>query len=305
MLKNILRYLEIKTKITCVLPFFMTLAYLFYLGQPISWSLTIPFFFSMFFIDLAATAINNYIDSRDYPDMLGLSRPAALWLLLALLASGSILGLYLAWRTDLVVLLTGGLCVVCGVLYTYGPIPISRQPLGEILSGIFEGVLIPFLLLYINMPRDTYLTLTLGLPAIRLSLYVKPLVTLLLFTMVPALATAGIMLANNTCDIEKDISVNRYTLPYYLGKKRAIRLFALLYVLAYLFPCLMVLLGMLPATCLLLLLTLPVVWKGVDAFLKEQKKETTFLVSIKNYILLVGLYTVCIFLGGIILPSAP
>ena len=300
MLKKFFQFVEIKTKITSVLPFFLALAYLFYQKQTPDWKLTAVFFFSMLCIDLATTAINNYIDSREYPEMLPLPRRAGLAVLLTLLAVGAALGLYLAWCTDLVVLLSGGLCVLCGVCYTFGPVPISRQPLGELFSGIFQGVLIPFLILYINMPAGTYLSFGLSASRLELTLQLKPLLVLLLFTVPTALATANIMLANNTCDVPKDTAVGRFTLPYYLGKKRAVRLFAALYYLAYLTPCVMVFLGLLPAVCLLLLVTLPLALRNISFFRKEQRKETTFAVSIQNYVLLVGSYTIYLFLGGIL-----
>ena len=218
MLRKFFQFVEIKTKITSVFPFFLTLAYLFYQKQSPDPKLTTIFFLSMLLIDLATTAINNYIDSCEYPEMLPLPRRASLAVILALLIVGSGLGLYLAWCTDLVVLLIGGLCLLCGVCYTFGPVPISRQPLGELFSGFFQGVLIPFLILYINMPVGTYLTFSLNPSRLELTLQLKPLFTLLLFTVPPALATANIMLANNTCDVEKDTAVGRFTLPYYLGK---------------------------------------------------------------------------------------
>ena len=300
MLKKLLQYVEVKTKITCLLPFLMTLAFLFYLKQPVNLPLTAVFFGSMLLLDLAVTAINNYIDSRAFPEMLPFSRPAALGILLALLLSGTGLGLYLAFRTDAVVLLVGGLCALGGVLYTFGPVPISRLPLGEVFSGVLEGVCIPFLLLYINMPKDTFLSLRLSLSAVEFTLRPLPLLTLLLFMAVPALCTAGIMLANNICDLRRDVSVNRYTLPFFLGKSRAMRLFGILYLLAFLAPCLMVLLGWLPSACLLLFLLVPPVRKNLKAFQKEQRKDTTFHGAIRNYILLVGGYTVCLFLGGVL-----
>lgn len=299
MLRKFFQFVEIKTKITSVLPFFLTLAWLFYQKQAPDWKLTAIFFFSMLLIDLATTAINNYIDSRKYPEMLPFSRRTALAVLLTLLNAGAGLGLYLAYATDPVVLLVGSLCLLCGVCYTFGPIPISRLPLGEIFSGIFQGVLIPFLLLYINMPAGTYLTFALNTARLDLSLQLKPLITLLLFTVPPALATANIMLANNICDLQKDTAVGRFTLPYYIGKKTSIRLFAALCYLAYFVPCLMVLLRLLPVTCLLLLITLPPVHKNISIFQAEQKKETTFIVSIQNYILLIGTYALCLLPGGL------
>lgn len=300
MLKNFLKYVEIQTKITSFFAFFMTLAFLFYNGQTINWKLTSIFFAAMFLFDLTTTAINNYIDSKDYPEMLPIKRRAgliAIWIML-LVSSG--LGLYLAYCTDIVVLLLGMLCFLCGICYTYGPVPISRQPLGELLSGIFYGVFVPFFIVYINAPAGTYLTLHLSLEEISINLQVLPLLTLLLLCVLPTCTTANIMLANNTCDVEKDILVKRFTLPYYLGSKTSVTLFAALYLLCYLAPSAMVLFQMLHPVCLLLWLTFPVVWKNVRTFQKEQKKSSTFITAIQNYTLLMGTYTLVIFLGGLL-----
>lgn len=300
MLKNFLKYVEIQTKITSFFTFFMTLAFLFYSGQVINWKLTSIFFAAMFLFDLTTTAINNYVDSKDYPEMLPINRRAGLIAIWVMFLVSAGLGLYLAYCTDIVVLLLGMLCFLCGVCYTYGPVPISRQPLGEVFSGVFQGVFVPFLLVYINAPEGAYLTLHLSLEEISINLQVLPLLTLLLLCVIPTCATANIMLANNTCDVEKDILVKRFTLPYYLGTKNSVTLFAALYLLCYLAPSVMVLFQMLHPVCLLLLLTFPIVWKKVRAFQKEQKKSSTFIVAIQNYEILMGTYTLLIFFGGLL-----
>lgn len=299
MFRKFFTYVEIKTKITSLFAFLMSLAYLFYAGNPIRWNLTIIFFCAMFLFDLTTTAINNYIDSKDHPHMLPFSRRTGRILIWILFLVSTGMGLYLAWCTDVVVLLLGGLCFLCGVFYTYGPVPISRQPLGELFSGLFYGIFIPFLLLYINMPEGTYLTLQLGLEEINLNLQVLPLLTLLLLAVPPFCTTANIMLANNTCDLEADTLVKRYTLPYYLGKERAVDLFATLYLAAYITPCILVLGGLLHPITLLFLLTAPKCYKNIQVFRREQVKSKTFVVSIKNYILIMGSYTFVLFLGGI------
>ncbi|HPP36761.1 MAG TPA: UbiA family prenyltransferase, partial [Clostridiales bacterium] len=219
MIKRFLSYVEIKTKITSTFAFMLTIAFLLYDGRPIDWLRTLVFFFSMFLFDLTTTAINNYIDTKTNDQVLQFERRTALAIILILFAMSTALGLYLAYLTDIVVLLLGGLCFLTGVFYTYGPVPISRMPLGEVMSGLFYGLFIPFLLLYINMPEGTYLTLGLGRESIRLELNVMPLISVLLLAVTPICTTANIMLANNTCDVEKDVKVRRYTLPYYLGKK--------------------------------------------------------------------------------------
>ena len=299
MLLRFFDYIEIKTKITSLFAFLLTIAYIFYIGKPLNWRLTLIFFISMFVFDLTTTAINNYIDTKTNDQILQFSRRTAKLIIYALFGISTALGLYLAYLTDIVILLLGGLCFICGVLYTYGPVPISRQPLGEAFSGIFYGLFIPFILMYINMPVGSLVSLNLKWEAVHISLQVMPLITLALLSVIPVCTTANIMLANNICDVEKDIAVKRFTLPYYLGKK-ALWLFAGLYYMTYAATIAMVVLNLLPPICLLILLTLFPVQRNINRFFKLQEKATTFMVAIVNYIVIMGANTVLVLLSAVI-----
>jgi 1,4-dihydroxy-2-naphthoate octaprenyltransferase len=258
------------------------------------------FFAAMMLFDLTTTAINNYIDTKTNDQTLQFSRRSAFAIILILLGTSTALGLWMFMLTDAVVLLAGGLCFLCGIFYTFGPLPISRQPLGEILSGVFYGLLIPFILLYINLPAGSLLTLTYGAGVLALSVNVVPALELLLFSVIPVCVTANIMLANNTSDVKKDAAVGRHTLPYYLGLKASLRLFAALYYLTYLALIAMVLIRMLPPVCLLALVTLIPVQKNIRVFFEKQDKEATFIVSIKNFIIIMTSVTVLTFAGCLI-----
>jgi len=297
LIKRFLSYVEIKTKITSTFAFMLTIAFLLYSGRPIDWLRTLVFFLAMFLFDLTTTAINNYIDTKTNEQVLQFERRTALTIILILFTISTALGLYLAYLTDVVVLLLGGLCFLTGVFYTYGPVPISRMPLGEVMSGLFYGLFIPFLLLYINMPEGTYLTLGLGWESIRLELNVMPLISVLLLAVTPMCTTANIMLANNTCDVEKDVKVRRYTLPYYLGKK-ALWLFALLYYACYASIVAMVVLRILSPVCLVSLLTIIPVQRNINIFMERQDKASTFITSIKNYIIIMGSLTITVFVSA-------
>ncbi len=299
MVKRFLDYVEIRTKITSTFTFAYTIAFLLLKKQPIHWGLTLLFFGSMFLFDLTTTGINNYIDTKNNHQTLQFKRRTALLIIYVLFAVSTLLGLLLAFQTDLVVLLVGGLCFLCGVFYTYGPVPISRMPLGEVMSGLFYGLLIPFLLLYINQPAGTYLALNVNLSTISLNLQVVPLLSLLLFSVAPFCTTANIMLANNICDLEKDIIVKRHTLPYYIGRN-ALTLFAGLYYMTYLATILMVILGILSPICLLSLISIIPVQKNINTFFAKQEKASTFLMAIKNFVIIMGTNTVVIFLGVLI-----
>ncbi len=299
MITGFLSYVEIKTKITSIFAFLMALGYLFYIGQQILLPQTLVFFAGMFIFDLTTTAINNYIDTRTNDQKLPFRRKNALAVIYFLFAAGAALGIWLAVLTDVVVLITGGICFLTGVLYTYGPIPISRQPLGEIVSGIFYGFVIPFLLLYINMPEGYYLTLGINSGIIKAEVSIIPMVTLLLLSVNPVCCTANIMLANNICDLEKDIKVKRFTLPYYLEEK-ALYLFAGIYYIAYSATAIMVIAKILHPICLLSLLTIIPVQKNIKEFILKQEKATTFFASIKNYVIIMGALTLTIFVSGLI-----
>jgi 1,4-dihydroxy-2-naphthoate octaprenyltransferase len=278
----------------------MTIAFLFYSNQQIDWSVTLIFFGAMFLFDLATTAINNYIDTKTNDQKLHFKRGNALIILMTLLIASLMLALYLVYLTDIVVLLLGGLCFLCGIFYTYGPIPISRQPWGEVLSGIFYGFFIPFILLYINMPEGTYLVLTGNMQTISITLEVFPLLTAMMLSIIPVCSTANIMLANNICDLERDILVKRHTLPYYLGVRKALYLFAGIYYSCYLALMIMTALQILSPICLLFMITFVPVHRNIRLFFREQDKKTTFMVSIKNYLIMMGTITMLIFLSGLI-----
>ncbi|MDF2537964.1 MAG: UbiA prenyltransferase [Herbinix sp.] len=299
MVKRFLGYVEIRTKITSTFAFLMTIAYLIYKQQTLNWELTLIFFGAMFMFDLTTTAINNYIDTKNNHQKLQFTRKTALVIIYILFGISAALGLYLAYLTDIVVLIAGGICFLCGVFYTYGPVPISRQPLGEALSGIFYGLLIPFIILYINMPSGYFLSLNVNFQTISLVLEIRPIISLLLLSIIPFCTTANIMLANNICDLEKDITVKRHTLPYYIGEK-ALSLFAGLYYTTYAATILLVVFKMLSPLCLLSLLTIFIVQKNIKIFFKKQDKATTFIIAIQNYIIIMGANSLMIFISTFI-----
>lgn len=271
----------------------MTLAYLYSGGRQIDPLRSLVFFGGMFLFDLTATTINNYSDTKNNGQPLPFNRRAARLITLILLLLSMALGLYLVSLTDIVVLLAGGLCFFFGIIYSYGPVPLSHGPYGEVTSGFFYGVLIPFILVYINGPKDLF-TYSLSWDKISADLSVVSMFGLLLLAVLPFCLTANIMLANNVCDVEHDVAVGRFTLAFYL-RKRALYLFALLYYTAYLSVVAMVIFGYISPLSLLLLLTLIPVQKNINLFFKKQVKSETFGVSIKNFILIIVVHSALMF----------
>ena len=126
---------------------------------------------------------------------------SALRLAVGFLVVAFVIGIYaivVAGWIPLVIAVVGALIVF---LYSGGKTPISYLPIGEAVSGIVMGGLIPL---------ACYQVLTLTFDWIAL------------VWAVPTIVGVGlIMLTNNTCDVEKDVAANRKTLSVMLGRKRA------------------------------------------------------------------------------------
>ena len=300
--KQFFRFVEIETKLATMLPFFAALAYVFYTTGSINIQSSIIYFVAALFLDMSVTAINNHLDKReDKSQTPHYSNGVSLVIIGTMLLVFSILGLYLVYLHGITILLAGAFCLLIGVTYTFGPAPISKTTYGELLSGFTVGSVVMFIVVSINNADFQPLGLAFDMSELRLSMDID-LVGIAAFTLVTlpaAFTAANIMLANNICDAERDRPF-RYTLVHHLGTKRALYLFAGLYCCAYLSIIVASILGIVPLWCLLVLITLPLVHKNICSFFKEQEKSTTFLLSIKNFVIIMMVYIVGIMLGGVI-----
>ncbi|MDD2533936.1 MAG: UbiA family prenyltransferase [Eubacteriales bacterium] len=286
MLSRFFDFVEIKTKIASFFPFVLGIAILLKMYGSINAFNTSLFFISMIIFDMATTALNNFIDTRTNGQPLAFSRPVSLSIILVMLAGATAVGIVLAIRSDLIVLLAGAACFAVGIFYTFGPAPISRMPLGELFSGIFMGFFIPFLLIQVNAPSGSLAFAQLDLQMFTIALRWPALLLLGLWTVTPMAVIANIMLANNICDVEHDRTVNRFTLPHYTGIPTALNIFASLYYISLLSWIALVALQQLSAWSLIALVVVIPVEKNIRKFRAIQSKQATFVVSIQNFMLL-------------------
>lgn len=252
-------------------------------------------FISLVAFDMATTAINNYIDTRKEKNKTennnliaryGVNERKALLIIVILLAIATIAGIILTLNTNIVVLLIGIISFIVGILYTFGPIPISRMPLGELFSGFFMGFVIIFLSVYIHIYDTNIISFAYQSSILSVGINMVEIIYIFLFS-IPALGgIANIMLANNICDVEEDIKNNRFTLPYYIGRPMALKLFKFLYYIGYVDVIVLVALKVLPLASLALILTLIKVNKNIKLFEKRPVKNENFVVSVKNFVLI-------------------
>ena len=133
---------------------------------------------------------------------------SALRLAILFLAGAFLLGIYAVVKagiTPLVIALVGALFVV---LYSAGTSPISYLPLGEAVSGLVMGGLIPLAVYQVLTGNLDFTVLLLSVPTV--------------------IGVGLIMFTNNTCDIERDIPSGRKTLSVILGRANSKSLYRLL-----------------------------------------------------------------------------
>lgn len=295
-INTFLKLVEIQTKLASLFPFLLGTLFATYYFDSFSPINTLLFFLSMIIFDMTTTAINNLMDYqkakdegyKDEVNIIGqekLSEKLVVRLIVAMLIIAFLLGIILVFRTNIILLLIGAVCFFIGIFYTFGPVPISRMPLGEPISGLTMGFGIFFIAAFVNVEPGTLLSLAFEGTRFIVEGDMVLILSLFLVSLPAVFLIANIMLANNTCDLEQDILNHRYTLPFYIGKKRAVQLFNGLVYSSYAVVVIAIILGLLHPILLLLVVTVLPMRKNLAVYNAKQVKSETFVIAIKNIIL--------------------
>jgi 1,4-dihydroxy-2-naphthoate polyprenyltransferase len=171
----------------------------------------------------------------------------------------------------------GILCMAAGYFYTGGPMPIAYTPLGEIVAGLFMGLIIILISFYIQ-------TETINAESILISVPVSILVGL-------------ILLANNIRDLDGDKENGRKTVAILLGKKGAIVLLGSMFFLTYAWVAGLVLFGDMSPWIFVSYLSIPKAVKATKGFIGKSQpiemmpamKATAQTNTIFGFLLSIGL----------------
>lgn len=296
---SFLKLVEIQTKVASVTPFLLGTFYALYRFDNFRIKNFLLMLVSLLCIDMATTAINNYMDYKKANKKYGfgyeshnaivrdnLKESTVVLTIFSLLAVATVFGILLFLNTNIMVLILGAISFIIGVLYSFGPIPISRTPFGEIFSGGIMGFIIPFIAVYIHVFDQNVINVGLQSGVLNLDINLLEVAYVLLLALPAVGGIANIMLANNICDIEDDIENKRYTLPIYIGKQNALKVFAALYYIGYAALIILLVLRVAPLISIITFGTLVLVNKHIKVFNKKQAKEETFVVAVKNFVIM-------------------
>ena len=218
-LKSALNLAAPHTWVASVFPALFGDFYCWQQGLELPWYKGIILLTACVFLQSAVNTLNDYFDfikgtdsEEDYVEASdavlvygNISPRSALILGIVYLAAGAGLGLGACAGSGVVPVVIGFIGGAVILIYSGGPFPVSYLPIGELVSGIVMGGLIP---LGIAGCAD-------GKLHWQILFYALPLI----------IGIALIMMSNNGSDIEKDIKDGRHTLPTRLGRRRTLKFY--------------------------------------------------------------------------------
>ncbi|WP_202922263.1 1,4-dihydroxy-2-naphthoate polyprenyltransferase [Streptococcus sp. S784/96/1] len=304
-----LEFVELRTKVASVFPMLIGFLWAFYHYNAFNTLNTVLFILSVISFDMCTTAINNTMDYKkaldtDYKErdnVIGANKlnfQQMVQIILGLLIFSILLSLILVWRTDIILLPIGILCFLIGIFYTFGPIPLSRLPLGELFSGVTMGFGIFFLAIFIQKP-NLLVASHLSENFYQINIAWFELIKTVFLSLPFICLIANIMLANNLCDYEQDVKNGRFTLVHYIGKTRGITLYSILNLTPWILWSIYPLAGLLPKWVWTGLLLIKLNLTFLKEFRQKQVKRLTFTCSIKSFVLFSALYLLTLVLATV------
>lgn len=293
MFKYLKDFVELRTKVASVFPFIFVLYIYLYAFSAYNFSigLAIIFFISMLCLDMATTVLNHLAGFSKEANMsiydqklksqmkrLGLKNSFNKKILLTLVMMGIGFGLILVLFSNILVLVVGAVCVVVAVAYSFGPLPLKNTFLGELASGLTMGALIPLAFL---LSQDPSLFITKLTPA-SVTLNLENIIIWAFILLVPIITIANIMLANNICDLDKDLKNGRLTLPIVIGLKPSLVVWNSGYVVCYIIIIGLILNALIPQMAMYGLVTIPFVVNNMIKFNLNPVKAKTFKYAVFN-----------------------
>jgi len=260
----------------------------------IDWLLFIAMLLACLLIQAATNMFNEYYDfvrGLDSVESVGIGgaivrngvKPkTVMQLALLLYLIAAMLGIYICYESSWLLLVVGAISMAVGYFYTGGPYPISSTPFGELFSGLFMGMLIVLIAVYIQVGSVPVFAVLLSVPS--------------------ALLVAAIMLSNNIRDLVEDTIGGRKTMAILVGRKNSITILASYFILSYLWIIGLVVLQIITPWSLLVLLSLKKPIHAIKLFkqtenpiqvapaMKDTALTNTIFVFLLGLGLLIGYY---------------
>ena len=229
----------------------------------IHWGLLGAMLLASLLIQAATNMFNEYYDFKrglDTKHSIGIGGTivrdnihpkVVLGLAFVFLAIATVLGIYICVLSSWWLAVVGFIGMSVGYLYTGGPYPIAYTPFGELLSGLFMGLLIIVISFFI---QTGFISLKVVLISIPTSILI-----------------GAILMSNNLRDFDGDKAKGRRTLAIILGKENALSFLASMFFISFMFLFLLIYIKLASIWSLLVLLSIPTAIQAVKGFIGKEK----------------------------------
>jgi 1,4-dihydroxy-2-naphthoate polyprenyltransferase len=177
----------------------------------------------------------------------GVKPSTVMTLALSFFGIAALLGVYICINSSWWIAVIGIVCMAAGYFYTGGPLPIAYTPFGEIVSGLFMGVVIILISFYIQTGFLNEKSVLISVPVFIL--------------------VGSILLSNNIRDLDGDKQYGRKTLAILLGRKNAIVLLGAMFAVSYAWIILLILIGVASPWLLIAFISIPKAIKATKGFI--------------------------------------
>jgi len=238
----------------------------------IHWLLFIAMLIASTLIQAATNMFNEYFDYKrglDTEESVGIggtivrdgvAPKTVLYLGYTFCIIASLIGIYICLSTSWWLALIGIICMMVGYLYTGGPYPIAYTALGELVSGLFMGLVLVLISFYIQVGNVTLTSILISIPI--------------------AILCGGILMANNIRDLDGDKEKGRHTLAILLGRKKATTFLMSMFIASYLWIIGLAIFNIETFWMLLVFASLPKAYQAVKLF-KERTKSIQLMPAMK------------------------
>lgn len=162
------------------------------------------------------------------------------------LGTAVLLGVYISASSSWWIAIVGLISMAAGYFYTGGPYPIAYTPFGEITSGFFMGFVITQIAYFIQTGNINAISVLVSIPI--------------------SILIGAIMLANNIRDLDGDKKSGRKTVAILLGRERAIKLLAGMFIVSYVFILILIIIFSLSPWLLITFASIPKAVSAVKGF---------------------------------------
>ncbi|MEH7437646.1 1,4-dihydroxy-2-naphthoate polyprenyltransferase [Neobacillus drentensis] len=208
----------------------------------------------------------------------GIKPKTVMQIALSLYGIALLLGVYICLNSSWWLAAVGLICMAVGYLYSGGPLPIAYTPFGELFSGFFMGMLIILITFFIQTGTVSKTSILISIPILVL--------------------VGAINFSNNIRDLDGDKENGRKTLAILIGKKKAIRLLAVMFIFSYVWILGLIISNEAPIWTAVVILSAPKAIKAIKGFIEgtlpiqmaPAMKATAQTNTIFGFLLAIGIF---------------